>query len=63
MPIKMKVSKTKKKLFLSHVPRITQPKKHADNTEDTLSEFQDYLFQPVIKDRANMFPLRDRRWG
>ena len=67
---------SKKKVFFSHVTRITQPKNqvprskavlcspridthtHTDTkvtTVGTLSGFQDFFLQPIIKDRPNIY--------
>ena len=32
------------------------------NTEDTLSGFQDFFLQPIIKDRSN-YPYNDKEWN
>ena len=66
--VKIKISKYKKCAF-SHIPRITQPKNRflgqkmcpvarsqtdRVTTEGTLSGFQEFFLQPIIKDRPNI---------
>ena len=70
--VKMKMLTNKKNAFLSHVPRIIQPKNQVPRpksvpcslrtdrqthtkvtTVGTLSGFQEFFLQPIIKDRPN----------